>query len=141
MLFTGLTSAAHAACASAGTESYTCSGDFSTGLIVQDEVPSTTTTVTIANLTANSTFVTWEIPTLSSGATFTVETGSFEIGSSATELSAVSAASDIHNGKSGSSGDGFDAGGSGDAGGTGTQITRPSAAPFSPRGAAARSSA
>ncbi|MGH7062043.1 MAG: hypothetical protein ACREFH_16765, partial [Stellaceae bacterium] len=42
---------ARAGCVSSGTDAFTCSGDFSSGLVVQDEVPSSTTTVTVSSLT------------------------------------------------------------------------------------------
>src|SRR5215469_6074524 len=80
---------ARAGCVSSGTDTYTCSGDFSGGLNIGPLVPSSTLTVNVNQLTANVPYINWTAPTLS-GVELSVNPGSFLIGSSTADLSALS---------------------------------------------------
>jgi hypothetical protein len=89
-------------CASSGTDAYTCTGDFSSGLTIQNEVPSSTTTVDVTSLTTEPPFVQWTFSdTTLDTATLIVTGASTTIGSTTAGIPVVNFFSAGANGSNG----------------------------------------
>ncbi len=69
-------------CQQSGSVTFTCSGDLSGGLVIQDEVPSNTQTVNVNNLTntpSGSTGIVWLLPETGDPASLNIDTGDLAI--------------------------------------------------------------
>jgi len=133
------TVAAHAGtvnCAASTSTSWNCSGDFSSGWVAQNQLPSTAVAVTISGLTQNGSYTAWTIatsPTINN-ASISITTGSFELAESGAGVSTIDFLQTADGGSNGSDGGAIASGGKAAPGLTGIPLSLSLSGNFSDSG-------